>query len=1308
VVSERNDAGSQERLDAIVAAYLREVEAGWAVDRQELLARHPDLAIELEAFFHDEDQLGRFVAPLRDNSAPSEPQTAAGGKDRAADESSATLHFDGQLFGDYELLGEIARGGMGVVYKARQISLNRLVALKMILAGQLASAAAVERFRAEAEAAAHLDHPHIVPIYEVGEQQGQHYYSMKFIDGGSLARAVASEQWAVGGPEAGRRAAAVAATVARAVHHAHQRGVLHRDLKPANILLEWPAGGSNPPIPHVTDFGLAKRLDDDAGLTQSGAIVGTPSYMAPEQAIGKRGPGTAGGMLSTAADIYSLGVILYEMLTGRPPFRGATRLDTLLQVIHDEPPRPRLLQPRIVSDLETICLKCLQKEPQQRYPSAQALADDLQRFLDGEPIEARPIGPVERFGRWCRRSPIVAGLTGLVALLLITVAAGATLEALRLGSMAERERGLRAEAEDQKSKADAERRNAEEAQQKEEAAGRAKEVVLTDMHTAFGVAADERQDPGQALLWFANAVRLSRNDPERTLANRVRVQTWSRQLHRPVCALPHEEQVFRGFVFHQSGNYLLTLGVSDQGTLWDLTKGKSVPLPGKRRQVSSAAWSPDGRRLALGRPDGRVEVFRSPSGEIEHELMGRGAIGALVYSSDGHYLAMASADVVRVWDSRTWEPATAELVHPQPVETLTFNGRGDRLATGCLDMRVRVFRVPGEERDAQPLFAPLPHEWPGDLRDVRSGRRIVPPFIDHDRGLLTASALGEATWWNATTGQRLHTVPGPVERHHVMSLVASPDGRYFFLGALGKGQFWDITTGRVGRDVFHRNSIGSAAFSPDGKTLLTASIDGTARLWSVPDGQPLSPPLPHQAAVHVAGFAPDGGRLATAQEGGLVRVWAPPERDARDYRLPLDGKVSRVRLSPDGRYLIPCGTSFRGGSLMSTRVYEAATGNALGPPLRPGGPLLDAALSPDRRHVATLRARAATTEDRLEQLKRGDEQAGQLHVWDWGTGRVAFPPVDLPSAPRSLDYSPDGRHLCVLCARGQVLLLEAASGRIARPWQYGSRFQPANEYAGNGSVRFSPDGRSILAWGMDETVRTWDTATGKARGAALVHRQKCHDVQFSADGRLLATASYDRTARVWDSETGQPQIEPLPHPDWVFAARFSPDGRFLLTACRDGMARLWDWRTGRLVCPPFQHDSEVFDVAFTPGGRWVITASHDATARVWEWRTGKPVTPSLGLGGMGLTVVVTPDGSRAIVAGFGNTVHAFHLGDLKPPENVSPDQLCLQAEVLSGQQVHEGGAAKLTAEEWLRRWQEMHIRDLDHGSGGSRSGGAGE
>lgn len=368
-----------DRLEAALAEYLRAVEQGQPPQREEWLRQYPDLQDELAAFLDNRNLFEEHIHPSY--GRPSVPSQ----------------------FGDYELTQELGRGGMGIVFKARQISIGRTVALKMVLSGRLASPSEAMRFRLEAEAAAQLNHPHIVPLYEVGEVNGQLFFTMPLIDGGSLAEHVDRFP---GDPGA---AADLMAQIAEAVEVAHRHGIIHRDLKPGNILLD--KGG----VPHVTDFGLAIRLGSDQHLTESGAIVGTASYMAPEQAAGRKQD------LTTAVDVYGLGVILYELLTGAPPFEGETTLETLRLVQEREPASIRLLNDRVDRDLEAICLKCLEKAPARRYAFAQKLADDLRRWRRGEQTEARPIGLPGRLWRWCRRHPERATFTAIA--LLLTLAA---------------------------------------------------------------------------------------------------------------------------------------------------------------------------------------------------------------------------------------------------------------------------------------------------------------------------------------------------------------------------------------------------------------------------------------------------------------------------------------------------------------------------------------------------------------------------------------------------------------------------------------------------------------------------------------------------------------------------------------------------------------------------------------------------------------------------------------------------------------------------------------------------------------------
>jgi len=691
-------SSSDQHLNEVIAAFLHAVDGGQSPDRQELLARHPDLAEALQAFFADHDRMRQAAAPL----PPGELSTLAPGETPVGVSPLDTVRY----FGEYELLEEIARGGMGVVCKARQVKLQRLVALKMILAGRLATAAEVQRFHSEAEALANVDHPHIVPIHEVGEHDGQHFFSMKFIEGSSLAQAVSGGLWAVGDKDGPRRAARLVLIVARAVHFAHQRGILHRDLKPANILLD--AKGD----PHVTDFGLAKRVAGDAGLTQSGAIVGTASYMAPEQAAAKKG-------LTTAVDVYSLGAILYELLTGQPPFRAETQLDTLLQVMEKQPEPPRKINPRVPRDLETVCLKCLEKEPGKRYPSAEALADDLQRWLNGEPILARPVGSAGRAWRWCQRNPALAAALAAVAGSLLLGTVVATWFAIKADQAATK------------------------AQQ---AAVRAEGLRLAAQSELV-----RAKDPGLALLLGIEGVERYPT----LLTNNALLAALEecRELHT---LTGHDDEVYSA-IYSPDGRTLLTCSKDKTARVWDAATGKPLAvLAGHKHSVVASCYTPDGRRIVTLELD-----HLSDSGLNLHGMPGNPP-AVSVWDADPEKLHGELTVPLRKWPLP--EPGvTKSFWYVDPAAMVCFSPDSRRLAvtTGAYpNCPPGIWDIESGKRLA--------------LLEGHQGSVAAVAWSPDGRWIATASLDHTARLWDATTGKQVHRLAMPAG---VIRVAFRPDGQ---------------------------------------------------------------------------------------------------------------------------------------------------------------------------------------------------------------------------------------------------------------------------------------------------------------------------------------------------------------------------------------------------------------------------------------------------------------------------------------------------------------------------------------------------
>jgi WD40 repeat protein/serine/threonine protein kinase/tetratricopeptide (TPR) repeat protein len=1176
----------------------------------------------------------------------------------------------------FEMIAELGRGGMGIVYKARQPSLDRLVAIKVLREGDLAGPDDLARFRREAEAAARLQHANIVQVYEVGQHEGRPFLALEFVEGDSLARKVAVQ------PLPAREAAQIVRTLADTMHAAHQGGVIHRDLKPANVLLTTQG------VPKITDFGLAKRLDAPSGQTCSGAILGTASYMPPEQARGDS------KQVGPAADVYALGAILYELLTGRPPFKAASQTDTLLQVLRDEPMPPRRLQPSVPRDLETVCVKCLEKEPGKRYASAAALADDLQRFLAGEPIRARPVSRVERLWRWCRRKPWVAGLAA--ALLLASVGS----IALGAWALSENLRRAEADARRQKALAEAEKEKSE----------RLRATTLPLIERAVKFRADGFHQA--AAHYFARALQ-GNDDPD------IRVQWLDAMQQALVPVETSSRREWTGtLAYSPDGRFLVSGGLHDgKLSVWATESGKQVrllpghpPSPAKdelvTQPVREIGFRPDrpSEMISVGK-DGAIRVWNVLTGERLREyprdkarphapLLTVTIDPSLSRATGRRFVTGDALGKLTWWDLDTLEKLTEIPAHAGPLNRVRYRPDGGQCASTGDDGLVRLWDPEGnllaeldpqdgqgEELRLRALALPIAEAFAAGPRGPLHLLALLslkpsptpsrPPLhalaYSPDGRQLAASGQDACVYiWDAASHKLLHRLAGHEPDAHgnrkVGTLAYTSAERLVSGGCDGAIRAWDTRTGKqVASRARHEGNIWGLAqvvtvvVRPDGTEMASAGLDGTIRTWDPQTGGPLArleggPLRDHDRwpfALGSAAFCPRQHLLVTANSlraDAFLRSWDTRTfRERRTYsglahltdrhEFYDHFRVSALAIHPDGSRFV---SSESNGDLV---WWDTESGKQLGRSRaahRPSDPRALATLV--RGEIARIRRSGAAA---ANEFLRGVEQG----VYSW-------------LAVTALAWSGDGQRLASAGADGTLKLWDPQARQLLAEWkEEGPEALPVDvrgvrkerrehnlllqqrAFLGGRIERpqtalvFDRCRKHLISAGGDGVIRLWKLAGQTPQVVEWLrgHARRVNTVALGERGRLLASGSEDGLVVIWDLDRRCPlhtiHLKPLRG----------------LGPLRPGV-RMTESDLALAEAQARESYRIVRSLAFSPDERWLAVVLQDGSVSLVEVQSGAVVYRGVGhetdlWGRSAVTVYFTGEGELLTVGGDGCLRH---------------------------------------------------------------------
>ena len=1143
----RGSQPDDDRMAEWVAQVGNRIAAGESVDVDRLATEFPEGVEEL-----------LMLVPAMEMVARLRPKPTRERGGASAELSSAAMLEPMTALGDFRTIRVLGRGGMGVVYEAVQISLNRRVALKILPMTSADDPRKLKRFQIEAQAAALLNDPHIVPVHMVGSENGVHFYAMQLIEGRTLAEIITEirderRRTARGAapPTSAQPSARFMAELGRqaalALHHAHEQGIVHRDVKPSNLLVEtsgwlW-----------VADFGLA-RIAGEGDQTSTGVMMGTPRYMSPEQVIGSR------GVVDHRTDVYSLGATLYELITLRPAFESSDCLELIVKIAEDEPRQPRLIDPAIPQDLETIVLKAMAKDPAGRYATAKELADDLGRFLEGRPILARPTTFLPRAIKWVRRRPMHAASALLAALFVLGLIGGIIYRDVLIQRHDQRLEGavIRADA------------SARLAQRHLQA------FQIRQAQEALGARHVER---AQDILLAIQPDRDSTGD-------------------RPLSD-------DRGFAW----NYLMRVASRDLTVLSDR----------QTERVNSIALSNDGRTLATGDDDGTIRLRDSVTGRVAVTLPGhRLPVGLVAFSGDGRRLVSTGHEPRLPYQS---EVILWDLTAPRLLARLDHRseGRANQLRFDATGDRLWAFFVKDLDRGRIDLWdVAADRPFPKLISSTHTDLTILPVSDD---GTLVAREEPERqlVLHDIVKDKDVGRTSRIDHQYHIA--VPSPNGRFLAVaGAARTVSLWDVPTGRPNVQYpLHRDDPRSLFFSPDSRLLAVDFWNGELEIRDLDAGAAHSLPGAASAPGGTSyAFSPDS-RLITHVVSTIGahqpwKVWQlDPWRPVATYPGFL-GDMGTIVFAPDNRSLITrVGTmAVRWDSSPSPEPAQPAghTDEAWAVAFSPDSSIL-ASGSDDPDDPRTIKLWNVATGQLIRGWNAGNgtvsalafDPRGQVLVsghlakqegvrlWDVASGRQLATFAGHTDRVRTVAISPDGKTLASSGTDRQIRIWDMETRRCLRILNDHVKVVY--------QVAFSPDGLLLASASGDFAVNLWDTSTG-----ALVRKLRAVDkvqaVAFAPDGRAVATADEKGMVSIWDVNTGARVHSMAFENDYLLCLAYSPDGRTVAAAGKTRTIRLWDALTGQEVLSLEGHLAQVNGVAFSPDGRVLASCSHDGVVKLWR------------------------------------------------------------------------------------------------------------